>query len=264
MVRFFLSVVAMTISVSERVLAETVNVYAAGSLKAAITDIARTFEAQNSGVTVATEFGASGLLRERIEKGETAHLFASADMGHPQKLVDQGKAPGPVSLMTRNVLCALARGDVKVTSDTLLTSMLDPRIKLGISTPKADPSGDYAMVTFAKSDEINAGSKSTLETKALQLTGGPASPKAPDGRNLYAWVIDSGQADMFLTYCTNARLAKAEIASLQIVDLPAELSVGADYGMVVLGGASVSATALAAFIAGPAGQTILTKYGFVR
>jgi molybdate transport system substrate-binding protein len=52
------------------VAAETVHLYAAGSLKAAMTDITREFEAKSGGaVTVETVFGPSGLLRERIEKG---------------------------------------------------------------------------------------------------------------------------------------------------------------------------------------------------
>jgi molybdate transport system substrate-binding protein len=264
MLKIIASILTMSISLATSARAETVTVYAAGSLKAAMTDIARVFEAKTPGVTVVTEFGASGLLRERIEKGEAAHVFASADMGHPQKLVDQGKATGPVTVMTRNALCVLARGGVAVTIDTVLATLLDPKVKLGISTPKADPSGDYAMALFAKSEAVTPGSKSTLEGKALQLTGGPSSPKAPDGRNLYAWVIDSGQADAFLTYCTNAKLAQAEIASLQTVELPPALSVGANYGMVVLNGAATGASAFAAFVAGSEGQAILAKYGFSR
>ena len=65
------------------------------------------------------------------------------------------------------------------------------------------------------------GARATLEAKALQLTGGPTSEKAPAGRNQYAWVMESGKADVFLTYCTNAVLARKEVASLQIVADPA-------------------------------------------
>jgi molybdate transport system substrate-binding protein len=264
MLKIIASILTMSISLAASAHAETVTVYAAGSLKTAMTDIARTFEAKTPGVTVVPEFGASGLLRERIEKGEAAHVFASADMGHPQKLVDLGKATGPVTVMTRNALCVLARSGIVATTDTVLATLLDPKVKLGISTPKVDPSGDYAFALFAKAEAVTPGSKPTLEGKAVQLTGGPSSPKAPEGRNLYAWVIDSGQADVFLTYCTNAKLAQAEIASLQIVELPQALSVGAYYGMVVLNGAVTDASVFAAFVAGSEGQAILAKYGFSR
>jgi hypothetical protein len=39
------------------------------------------------------------------------------------------------------------------------------------------------------------------------------------------------QSDIFLTYCTNALLAKAEVPSLSIVAIPKPLNVAADYGL---------------------------------
>ncbi|HMA98978.1 MAG TPA: substrate-binding domain-containing protein, partial [Wenzhouxiangella sp.] len=93
-------------------------------------------------------------------------------------------------------------------------------------------------------------------------TGGPDSAVPPTGRNTYAWVIDSDQADVFLTYCTNAVLAKAEVNTLQIVQVPQNLSVGADYGLMVLDQAPAQAWHLAMYILSPAGQTVLRNYGF--
>ena len=60
-----------------------------------------------------------------------------------------------------------------VTPDNLLERMLDPQVKLGTSTPKADPSGDYAFAVFAKADRLSPGAEEALSRKALQLTGGP-------------------------------------------------------------------------------------------
>jgi molybdate transport system substrate-binding protein len=70
------------------------------------------------------------------------------------------------------------------------------------------------------------------------------------------------KADIFLTYCTNAVLAQKEVPELKIVKIPAELSVGADYGLLVWGGAPVEAWRLAMYILSPAGQKILRDYGF--
>ena len=69
---------------------------------------------------------------------------------------------------------------------------------------------------------------------------------------------------MFLTYCTNAVLARKELASLQIVEIPPQLAVGAEYGMVVLKGAPMPATLLARYILSEDGQSILVKHGFGR
>jgi ABC-type molybdate transport system substrate-binding protein len=243
--------------------AETVNLYAAGSLKAALTEVAKAFEREH-GDTVRIEmtFAASGLLRERIEKGEPAHVFASADTGHPERLARQGRTAGPVRIFARNELCALVREGLTATPDSLLDVLLDPKVRVGTSTPKADPSGDYAFALFAKADAIRPGAKGLLETKALQLTGGPTSPKGPEGRSLYAWVMTTGQADVFLTYCTNAVQARAEAPALTVVSIPKAINVGAEYGLVVLKDAPPPASALADYIRSAKGQGVLARYGF--
>ena len=140
--------------------------------------------------------------------------------------------------------------------------MLDPQMKLGTSTPKADPSGDYAWEVFRKAEKINLGASATLEKKALQLTGGPSSPPAPQGRSVYGELIAQGTADIFLTYCTNALAAQRENPAQQIVPLPDTLAVGADYGLIVMSGASVPAYRFALFILSAEGQRTLAKHGF--
>ena len=245
--------------------AETVRLYAADSLKAAMGDIARGFEASTGGkAKVDLVLAPSGLLRERIENGEAAHVFASADIGHPKAPAAAGRAGTPVTIFARNQLCALAREGLSITPENLLTTLLDPGMRVGTSTPRADPSGDYAFALFAKAEAFKPGAKVALEAKALQLTGGPTCDKAPAGRNQYARVMEGGKADVFLTYCTNAVLAKKELPKLQIVQIPRHLNVGAEYGMVVLKDAPPQALELARFITGADGQAILEKYGFGR
>jgi molybdate transport system substrate-binding protein len=240
--------------------ADPIPLYAAGSLKAGLTEVARAYE-EAHGATVETEFAASGLLRERIEGGERADVFASANMQHPATLMAAGWG-GPVALFARNRLCALAQPQVKVAPATLLDVLLDPAVRLATSTPKADPSGDYAWQLFEKAEALRPGSFATFDAKALKLTGGPDSAKAPEGRNTYGWVMEQNQADVFLTYCTNAVLARKEVPVLQIVGIPDELAVGADYGLIVRKDAPVAAWRLALFILAPQGQNILADYGF--
>jgi ABC-type molybdate transport system substrate-binding protein len=239
---------------------ELVRLYAAGSLRSAFTEVAKSF-AVATGTPVAPTFGASGLLRERIEKGEPADVFASADMGHPRRLAASGRA-GEVTLFTRNRLCALVASRVSVSSETLLDRMLDPAVKLGTSTPKADPSGDYAFQLFAKAEKLRPGARAALEAKALKLTGGPDSPLPPKGRSVYGMLVERGDADIFLTYCTNALEAVREVPALGMLQIPEALSVGADYGLTVFKGARPGAGRLAEYILATPGQAILSKYGF--
>ena len=239
---------------------DPVQVYAAGSLRDALTEIARDHEARTRQKVVLT-FAASGLLRERIEQGAPAQVFASADTKHPQRLANQGQWQAPV-VFTRNTLCALAQGTVAVTPDTLLSTMLQPQVRLGISTPKADPAGDYAWALFQKADALQAGATARLETKALQLTGGAQSAQAPAGRNTYAWVMEQNRADVFLTYCTNAVAARAEVPSLQVVAVPEALQVGAAYGLTVRAGAPAQAQAFAQAVLQPPAQAVFRRLGF--
>jgi molybdenum ABC transporter molybdate-binding protein len=239
---------------------ETVLLHAAGSLRAALTQVTKAFEAE-TGLKVEAKYGPSGLLRKEIGEGAKAGVFASANMEHPEALMKDGKS-GKVTMFARNRLCALVKPGLAVTPQTLLETMLDPKVRLGTSTPKADPSGDYAFESFDKAEKIKPGAAETLKKKALQLTGGPNSPPPPKDRSVYGKLVADGEADIFLTYCTNAIVAQRENPGQQVVALPEPLAVGADYGLTVVTGASPNAAKLAAFILGAEGQKILASHGF--
>ena len=240
--------------------AAPVQVYAAGSLREAFTEIARDHEAR-TGQKLALTFGASGLLRERIENGEPAQVFASADTDHPQRLAARGGWQAPV-VFTRNALCAITSEQISATPDTLLATLLRRDVRVGTSTPKADPSGDYAWALFRQADTLQPGAYAQLDAKALKLTGGASSPKPPAGRGTYAWVMEQRQADVFLTYCTNAVAAQAELPRLRVVQLPPALQVGAAYGLTVRADAPAAAQAFAQALRQPAAQAVLRRLGF--
>src|SRR5215831_6496163 len=253
------AVVVMTMTMQAKA-TDPLQLYAAGSLRSALTEIAAAFEAQ-AGIKVRTKFGPSGTLKDEIAAGARADVFASANMEHPQALASARKS-GQVVLFARNKLCALARPGVAADTATLLDRMLDPIVKLGTSTPRADPSGDYAWEVFRKADKLRPGAFATLERKALQLVGGPNAPTAPPGHSVYAMLIAEGKADLFLTYCTNAVEARKEVAAATVVALPDELAVGADYGLTVLANAPPDAYRFAMYILSAEGQRVLEKVGF--
>jgi len=252
-----LPIVIMTLPAS----AETVLLHAAGSLRAALTDVATAFQS-TTGIAVTAKYGPSGLLKDEIAGGAVAQVFASANMEHPQALAAAGRS-GPVALFARNRLCALVRPGLAVESATLLDVMLDPAVKVGTSTPRADPSGDYAFEVFRRADAIRPGARAALEQKALKLTGaGAASATPPAGRNVYGWHVSEGRADLFLAYCTAAASAQMENPEQRIVQLPDALAVGADYGLTIVAGAPADAYRFAMFILSVDGQTILARHGF--
>lgn len=240
--------------------AAPVSLHAAGSLRGALLDIAEAFQSE-TGIPVSAQFGASGLLKDRLAGGEAGEVFASANLEHPRALARAGLA-GPAVLFARNELCAFLRPGLAATSATLLELMLDPEVRLGTSTPKADPSGDYAFAVFAKAEAVKPGAKAALEAKALKLTGGPDCLPAPEGLNVYGHKLASGEADIFLAYCTNARPLAKEQPGIAMLPLPAPLAVGANYGLTVLNGASLGGYRFAMSILSPQGQAILARHGF--
>ena len=174
--------------------ADPLQIYAAGSLTAAFTEIVKAFPTAESSVA-APVFGPSGVLREKIEHGDRVDILASADMEQPRTLARS--RPGTfVVMFTRNRLCALGRASVGLTSDNLLDRLLDPTVRLATSTPGADPGGDYAWAVFARADAVHPGAQATLQAKAMKLVGGPNSTPLVPGRGAVQGIFLADKAEI--------------------------------------------------------------------
>ncbi len=248
--------------VSNAIAAEApVKVLAAGSLTGAMTAVIRLYK-EKTGRDVQAEFGPAGLLRERIENGERPDIFASANMAHPQALAAKGLATPPV-VMARNRLCATALPGFGLTSQNLLDRLLDPKVGLGTSTPKADPGGDYAWAVFARAEKARPGAQAILEKKAQQLVGGKNNPPVPAGKNAMEYWFDQHKVDISLGYCSSRETRPDPKFSK--VALPPNLAVTADYGLSVLTVEERShepALRFALFVMSPEAQKLISLYGF--
>ncbi len=183
-------------------------------------------------------------------------------MGNPQALTSAGKS-GPTVLFAHNHMCAILRPGLKATPATLLTTMLDPSVKVGTSTPIGDPAGDYAWALFKKAEAVRPGSRATLEAKAVKIGNAPGSLALPAGvSNAVAWLFKEKRADVFLAYCTGGAAVAAELPGTTTIALPPALAIEANYGLTILNDAQGRAAQLALFILSPAGQKILAEHGF--
>lgn len=241
------------------------QVVAAGSLSQAVGEMVRAFAATPGGWPTEARFGPSGLLRERIERGEVLpDVFLSASLEHAARLEQAGRA-APAVVFVRNRLCLLARPgvtlDAPVTARGLVDAMLDPATRLGTSTPQADPSGDYAWALFRRAEAVRPGAQAALEAKALPLVGGPTSAAPPPGLGAVAWHLRDGRADLFLSYCSGGAQVEREVPGTRMLALPEPLAVGADYGLALLSQRQEAAR-FALFTLSPAGQAILRRHGF--
>ncbi len=256
------AVCAGLLSAAPAAQAAPISLYAAGSLSTALTTVANDFTAA-TGTQVATTFQPSGTIATEVEAGTRPDVFASADTGNPATLQTLGLA-GPVVNFASNQLVAVVRSNEGVTTNNLLTTILNPTVRVGTSTPVYDPLGDYTEQVFADADALDPGAKATLDAKAQRLVAGPTSPPVPTGDNSIVYFLDTTKAtDVFFEYYTSAVAAVALDPSLAIVDLPSDLAVSAEYGETIINGAQEpGATALENYLLSPTAQAVLAANGF--
>jgi molybdate transport system substrate-binding protein len=240
--------------------AEQLHVLAAGSLREVLAELGKQYQ-KAAGVEVSADFGPSGILRQRIEQGEHADLFASADIGHPLALMKEGLATR-VAMFTRNRLCGIAVPKLGLTTANFIDRLLDPAVKLGTSTPKADPAGDYTWAMFHRIEARHPGSYAILDKKAQQIVGGPANNAPVGGKDPAALALAIGRVDLFIGYCSGGKRLLAQVPELQIAAVPDTVAAGPEYGLAVLKGADPHTADFVLYMLSPTGQQIFADYGF--
>jgi molybdate transport system substrate-binding protein len=232
---------------------------AAGSLRNAFVDVVSEFE-RRSGIEVRLEHGPAGLLREKIEQGGPFDVFASANMDHPEGLAALGLA-GPVLCFAQNSLCVIARRRLGIREENLIDILADPTVKIGTSTPKADPSGDYAVEFFANVERQYPDKGKMLGDKARALVGGRDSAPIPPGSTPAGHLIGNGTVDVFVSYATNGLLCKDD-PNLVVVPIPSYLGPIARYGVAPRPNAAGAAMLFRNNLYTPNSKLALTRSGY--
>jgi ABC-type molybdate transport system substrate-binding protein len=235
------------------------TVFAAGSLREALGAIADDFGAAHK-LRVRTEFGPSGRMRERIERGEQVDLFASADIGHARTLVEQGRAT-VMAVFARNSICALAPAGLGLTEATIVDKLFDAATRIGISTPKVDPLGDYTVEIYHRINQEHAGAAEDLMARSTVIEAPPGGPR-PGAGDAFADALHERRVDLEILYCSGRdRFAKL-LPTAAMIPLPPPLQVGPEYGLAVLKNGDPLAAELALYMLSPKGQATLARFGF--
>ncbi|OJX62231.1 MAG: molybdate ABC transporter substrate-binding protein [Micrococcales bacterium 73-13] len=219
------------------------TVSAAASLKAAFDEIAAAFEAANPGVDVLPiEYDGSSTLATQIIEGKPVDVFASADEGNLQKVVDAGLITStPVLFATNTLVIAVPEGNPG--GVTSLADLADPALRVVLCDAEV-PCGKAA-------------------TKLLGLDGVAVAPVSFE-QNVTAVLtkVAAGEADAGLVYATDVA-GRTDVESM-VPDRAGE--VVNRYPIAALDAApnAAAAAAFAAFVTGPQGQAILGKLGFGR
>lgn len=227
--------------------ADAIRVAAAISLKDAITEVAKAYEA-TTGDHVELAFGSSGQLMSQIRSGAEIDLFLSAAV----EQVDALAKDGLVDLATRRdvvgntlVLVVPAEANAAPSSFADLASATVQKIAVG--EPKTVPAGQYARQALA----------------SLKLDAAIAA-KLVYGTNVRQVLnyVERGEVSAGLVYATDARQSGGKVRIVAVA--PADSHAPIVYPGVVLANAKHAAAAerfLASLIAADAQKTFAT-YGF--
>ena len=154
-----------------------------------------------------------------------------------------------------NTLCLTVRSDVLRDSDDWLSVLTRDDLRIATSTAGADPSGDYTQTLFTRMG--NAGE--AVRKRAMALVGGRGSAPVPAGRLAAEWLIQDGQAEVFIGYASYAPALRA-IAGLTVIDIPAHFNPRAEYACAVI---TPQGQRLMAFLQSNTAQAILHQAGFL-
>jgi ABC-type molybdate transport system substrate-binding protein len=236
-----------------------VEILAAGSLRGVVNDLAAAAGRMN--VEVKSDFGGSGLLRERIENGANADLFLSADLGSPRKLQALGKTALPVVAFARNRMCVVSRRSAGVTQKNLAERLLAAGVRVKTSTPVADPAGDYAWAIFDRIDAVRPGAGAKLKTKA-QANMAVTAPTPAPGQSAAAALFAANLIDVSITYCSAATGLAQELPDLVSSEVPPAFDPHPLYGLAVLSDRP-DALRIALFLLSEEGQALIARNGLV-
>jgi molybdate transport system substrate-binding protein len=237
---------------------QTVDIFAAGSLRGVVADLGQ--EAGPAlGFQVKGDFGGSGAMRERIEKGEKADLLMSADMNSPRKLEAMGRTVVPVVAFARNRECIVSGRSLGLTPSNMVDKFLAKDVRLKTGTPIVDPSGDYGFAILDNIDAVRRGAAKILKDKANSVMDATAPPSTP-GQSALAALFAAHKIDIAITYCS-AGLDK-ELPDLVSFPTPSAFDPRPVYGVAVLS-TKPEAMRLALYLLSEKGQAIIVKNGLV-
>ena len=229
-------------------MAGELTVSAAASLTNAFKDIAQNYEAAHPGTKVQLNFGGSGALLQQMAKGAPVDVFASAD----QETMDRAEKEGLVKTadrkdFVRNKLVLIVPTDAKTMPANLGDLMQAGITRVAIANPASVPVGRY--------------SQTALEAAKLWT---PIQPKAINTQNVRQSLdyVARGEVDAGFVYATDAAIMKDKVKVA--FDVPLATAILYPIAKTAASSNAAEATSFIHYLATPAAQDILGKYGFAK
>jgi len=205
--------------------------------------IGKQFEKRYTGTDVTFNFDASSALVLQIQGGAPVDVFASADEANMDKLVSGGQvAVKPVDIAQNKLEIAVKPGNPEKVGT--LADLADVGV-VALCAPEV-PCGKYADAALA-----DAG----VTIPPYKITRGPNARAT-------LTAVSAGDADAAIVYVTDVKAAGKSVTGARIPNAQNQTAI---YPIAPLAGAANPATAkaFAKYVASPAGEKILRKFGFL-
>jgi molybdate/tungstate transport system substrate-binding protein len=265
----------------------TLIVFGAGTLSTPFTAELAAFKEQNPGVTIHSQFGASGdMVKDIAQLGQPADVLGVADYSLIPKLMSDTSKPhagwylGFVSNQITFAYTSHSKGASQLTPANWYKVLAEPGVHIGRSNPAADPSG-YQILQML---QLAQGYYHDPPLAASVLRNSPDSSVAETETSLLA-ALQSGQIDYLAIYKSTALEQH-----LKYIALPPQInlsdqamaaayakvtihagSLGARTAKPIIYGLTIPSTApdaamgqkFVSFVLSPQGQAIMAANGFV-
>ena len=262
----------------------TLVVFGAGTLATPFTAEIAAFKKANPGVTVHSQFGASGdMVKAITQLHQPADVLGVADYSLIPKLMVPGSATWYLGFVSNQITFAYtshSKGASQLTPASWYKILAQPGVHIGRSNPAADPSGYQILQMLQLANSYYHDPK----LAASVLKNSPDSSVAETETSLLG-ALQSGQIDYLAIYKSSALENH-----LKYIALPAQVNLSdpamaAAYGKVSIHAGSLGTLAakpiiygmtiptsapnsalgekFVSFVLSPAGQAIMRSNGFV-
>lgn len=225
---------------------KTINVFAAMSLKDALTEIIEEFNNTNPDIKIVPNFASSGTLKKQIAGNAPADLYLSANTKHVDELDDKGLilSETQVDLFSNALILIVSKektGEIYRVED-----LINSKYRLSIGTPEIVPAGQYA-----KESLINLGFWDKLEKQIIF---------AKDVRQVLTYV-ETGNVDAGIVYSSDQAFLKK---ATMVMKIPSIFHSPIIYrGAIIKSAPNIhEAKTFMEFLQSSRAQEIFQKYGF--
>ncbi len=234
----------------------TLNVFAAASLTNAFGEIGATFTAANPGTEVVFNFAGSNQLATQIGEGAPADVFASANGTQMNVVIDTGRIiSGTQRTFVRNRLVVVAPSD-NPAGLTGLQDLATPGLKLVFAAAEV-PVGQYSLDFLDKAEADGTWGEGYKDAVLANVVSYEQNVRAVLTK------ISLGEADAGIVYSSD--VGANTTGEVTQIEIPDQLNLVASYPIAPLRDSPnlEMAQQFIAYVLAPAGQQVLTAYGFI-